>query len=346
MTSTDTKDETHVLSNDRPKDFVCSRDVQSPSTKRTKRRPPRKPFTRGNGKTILPTTSKTQLNNSYRLTSPLLDIQPIFISTYGLVQLCQHLHDNLKIRDRQMTHITSADMTYTALIAVVTKILRCDAAMGFVDSDLAMLEATMKDVLFPSILADYIDSVGFWTMKNGITVSPSYRFLEWKGSEFSESNPSYIKQHFLHPGLLSSDSGVPDWYVMIHAAMNLPIVAPAFVTHQKWCLMPDVIQRYRRVLPRMSKSVDLRIPSPTCEGQQNILVCRKTENVDTIHGYAPERMPEEIAQLGAVFGWNTYETFRSWPGDQTILSPWTVGMTFSLTNVLARLVQTLSLIHI
>lgn len=309
---------------------------------RRHRRRNKKPFTNGHSgqRSILPSTSKTQLVASAQLTTPHYECHPIFISLHGLLSLCIHLHENLRVRDRQMMSITAADLVYTSLVYAITKILRCDASNGYVDEALSILEPTMNGVMFPAIIADYLDSIGKWTMSNGLTIAPSFRFVLWNKQVPDERNDTYIKRHFIHPGLLHPGLVLPEWYHMCLADLQIPTVEPSFVTCERWCLMPDVIQRYRRLIPRMTKSVDMRVPLPSCQGQQNILVCRKTENVDSIIGCAPERLPEETAQVGAVFGWNYFDCRRSWPGDKHLLTPWTSGVTFSLSNARSRIVQT------
>lgn len=341
MSGTVQKDETPVLLTTSSADQVrSSQGVKSPSGKNHRRRPPKRPFTSGH-KVIHPSESKQQLRDSARLTSPLLDFHPLFISMRGLVSLCIIMHENLRIRDRHLYNVSAADMLYTSLIYAILKILRCDAARGFVDPDLSLLEFTMEGVMFPAVITDYLDSIGSVTLSNGINVMPSLTsWIEWDGPNLSDRMRTYVRRHFMHPGLCIPENGLPLWYQCATSDIDIPTVEPGQITVARWCLMPTVIERYRRLVPRMTKSVDVRAPTPSCEGQLNMIACRRTLQCDTVCGMAPQIMSDESAQIGAVFGWNYFEERSGWPGDHEILIPLTAGVTFSLSNVLARLAQT------
>lgn len=334
------KDEAPALSETKTESPFVSRAKNAP--KRIRRRRPNRPFNAGHSarKSILPIESKQQLVDHAFFTAPNLDCYPIFVSLHGLISLCFQLHENLKLRDRQMYHLSASEIFYPSLQYAILKMMRCDAVRGYVDQNLSILESTFSDVMFPSIIADYLDSIGRFTMSNGITVAPSLKWIQWNDREMI-APCSYVKRHFIHPGLCVPGYQFPQWYECVHADVQIPQIDSGYVSIAQWAFVPDAIQRYRRLIPRMTKSVDMRVPTPSCEGQSNIIVSRqKTDRFDLICGCAPQLVSDEVARLGAVFGWNDYAERGGWPGDRELLLPWTTGMMFSLSNVLSKYVQT------
>lgn len=311
---------------------------------RNSRRPRRqkRPFTSGHASksVITPEESKRQLVESGLSTAPLLLFHPIFVSLRGLYHICSRLYDNLRVRDRHLVDLTLTDIFYTALQCTITKIMRCDSVAGRVDPDLLHMELIFKNILLPSVIADYIDSLGMVTLSNGLCVYPSLQFIAWEDTALKFHN-LYVRRHFVHPCLCCEDqAAMPVGYNQAVGLDLIPLKHHGACSVARWHVMPVAVEHYRRYIPRLTKSVDMRAPSPTCEGQLNLIVSRKSMQQDLVAGMAPQVVSDEVAAVGAVYGWNHVDRRSEWPGDAALMSPWTTGVPFSLSHAVATMVQT------
>lgn len=307
-----------------------------------RQRPPKRTHSQGPGsRPVTVIDSKRALVESSRSTVPLKQKFLIYLSTNRLFDLVSTVHSYATMRDSNLQqNLTISDFYYVANQFAIFKILKSDMTCGNFDDEYYALQTTLQAVSFPSPICDYIDSIGSVKMSNGITVTPSLTGLLWdveNGENFlSRRTPLYMQRNFVHPAMLIEGMRVPQWYT--NNFPEYPKVGYHPNCNGKWKLMPDVVSRYLAIQPRMEKTLEMRKPAMHDEGQTNILVSF-AEDFDSVQCFSPQVVPDEVAQIGALFGWNDKMFYDAWGLDTKALTPWTQGLTFSRTSLRGQWAQ-------
>jgi hypothetical protein len=236
-------------------------------------------------------------------------------------------------------NLTISDFYYVANQFAIFKMMKSDMTCGNFDDEYYAMQTTLQTVSFPAPICDYMDSIGSVKMSNGITVTPSLTGLQWDVENdlfLSRTTPLYFQRSFVHPAMLINGMRVPPWYT--NSFPEYPKVGYHPNCTGKWKLMPDVVSRYLAIQPRMEKTLEMRKPAMHDEGQTNILVSF-VEELDTVQCFSPQVVPDEVAQLGALFGWNDKMFYDAWGLDTKALTPWTQGLTFSRTSLRGQWAQ-------
>lgn len=103
--------------------------------------------------------------------NPVTQTFPIFTSNLGIPSLVKCVYRDYSLFDQQFSScITETQLCYITTLAFVN---RCMTAQLFVrDANTHELERVANPLMLPSVLADYIESIGLVMLPAGIIVSP------------------------------------------------------------------------------------------------------------------------------------------------------------------------------
>lgn len=217
---------------------------------------------------------------------------PIFISNLGCRELVHDCYATMTAKDYRLGHnISELDLSYVTSIALCNRMVQCGITYGYAfPSEASRLKQVASGIQLPSVLCNYIESVGRFVLSSGLSVVPwvdDYRHL------FLENNEVQ-----LDPFLLIEEEFRPD---------QRP---------EHWPLQIAKITGYNDATTRASRSgMKFRsVDNSDLTGSVEMVV--SYARIDTmLLPKAPQIMTEAEAQLGACYRFRDYNQLEQWPGE-------------------------------
>lgn len=222
---------------------------------------------------------------------PRLRIFPIFTSNLGCRLLAEQAFNAIRARDfRLAQNITVLQLSYVLTIAFCNRLAQCGIQFGYAFvQNASFLKQIATGIQLPSVLAQYIESIGAVKMASAASVVPyvaDYRRLFPPNSDL-----------MVDPADLLFEAGRP--------------IPPG-----EWALDSEWIIAYNEATTRASRTgMNFRVVDNTSlNGRSELLVSYLDTPDNMILPKAPQTMSEAEAQLGAVYRFRNYNDRAHWFG--------------------------------
>lgn len=188
-------------------------------------------------------------------------------------------------------NISELMLSYVTTLALCNRMVQCGIAFGYAfPTSASRLKQVASGIQLPTVLCQYVESVGRVTLSSGLSVVPhvaDYNILFPEGSDLQ-----------LDPFLLLGDDA-------LHPR-------PA-----DWPINVDVVANYNDATTRASRSgMKFRAVNNTdLTGKVEMVVSFTRIGQSMLLPKAPQVMTEAEAQLGACYRFRDYSQLQDWPGE-------------------------------
>lgn len=249
------------------------------------------------------TTGKRRGGTSYAKTEPPISLSivprkkvfPVFTSNLGCQELARLCYRAIQGRDyRLATAVTELQLSYVLIIAFCNRIVQTAIQHGYnFPLEASRLKQVATGIQLPSVLAQYIESIGAVVMASGATVVPfaaDYRDLFPNGNKLMV-DPATILREAQRP-----------------------------VPNGDWALDVDWIIEFNDATTRASRTgIRFRaVDNSGFTGRVEMLTSYIMEQ-GMLLPKAPQVMSEAEAQLGASYRFRNYCDFDGWFGENKAL---------------------------
>lgn len=174
-------------------------------------------------------------------------------------------------------------------MAWTSRVVQCANHYGYaIITSESPLKMATKGIQLPNVLAQYIESIGKVDLATGARIVP------FAGEPATLFPPG-------HPLMLNP--------------VDILIAAERPVPHGDWNIDREWIVEYNEATSRASRSgIGFRtVDNTSFEGRLEMAVSF-TQDEDLLLPHAPQRMPESVAHLGAMYRFRDYAVVMDWPG--------------------------------
>lgn len=241
----------------------------------------------------------------HQLGTPIESYSSIFVSNLGLNQLCEEVWNAARNRNRHLpTNLALWKLQYVAHMRWILRLANVSSRVGkFSDDNLALLRSKLEGVILPSVICDYIEACGCFTLSTGVKVIPYYqRNRIMFGDTGSTTRARHLagqipwSEQFYDPRILLLTNISPE-----DEAQPVPVTP--------WAIKDTVILDYIRWSGQLDRPpIQLRkvIDSEEFnEGKSMMLVsCR--EDDDHVTGYSAQQLTFPELNLGAAYKFRTF----------------------------------------
>lgn len=181
-------------------------------------------------------------------------------------------------------------LQYNLSIALLNRMVQCGVTMGYsFPPDASKLKQLATGIQLPSVLANYVESIGYVQLASGATVVP---FVDNFATLFGDGQPN------VNPGEFLEELDVP------------------WEGDEEWPLHINTIVDYNDATTRASRTgMNFRVvDNSNLAGKVEMLVSYRILGADMLIPVAPQQMSEAEAQLGTCYRFRNYAEIDLWLG--------------------------------
>lgn len=240
--------------------------------------------------------SKTTTFLPLGTTQPIKPIFELYCSNLGLSHIAQIYWANIANRDPKGTGtFDSYLLEYVTTLCLINRIYCVSDTTGLCPDvqGLDDLRHAVQGIRLPSLLADYVESLGTLRLANGALVAP------WCGT----IDELYGAPDFRSPFVILAEAGRP-----------LP--------HNTWGIDKGYLLAWQLLSNRnQSRAFTPRSPNyVSLDGKPNLLATRSDMEGEKVIATSCQALLETDISLGLAYNWRSMNSVALWPGDTAILT--------------------------